>query len=147
MHDTTPAERGLAARLLNEREKQAIVALLVTVTEACAAASVHLSVRQFQRVLDDIRAKLDARPLFALGAECQRLGLIDWDAVERERERERAFDPSPSLEPAAGRSYPPAAAPRSAASPLKCGMTSFANSSIEDITSACGMPMAVFVTR
>ena len=86
MHDTTPEERVLAARLLNEREKQALVALLATETEGSAAATVHLSVRQFQRVLDDVRAKLDIRPLVALGAECQRLGLIDWDAVERERE-------------------------------------------------------------
>lgn len=107
MHEATPAERELAGRLLDAREKRAIVALIATETEAAAAARLHISVRQFQRVLEDIRAKLGFRPLFALGGECQRLGLIDWDAVERERERERTFGLSLSPGPSVVAPIPP----------------------------------------
>lgn len=85
MDEATVRERALAARLLDERERHALVALLVAETEIAAAEKVGVSVRQFQRILDDIRLKLGAHSLFALGAEAERLGLIDWAAVKRER--------------------------------------------------------------
>jgi DNA-binding NarL/FixJ family response regulator len=71
--------RGLVSRAvprLDEREREILHALAAGMSQPEIAENRHLGLRTVEGVLADLREKLQAPTLFALGARAMELGLL-----------------------------------------------------------------------